>query len=171
MAFVQATPARPVPGAFFNTPAAQRFPAGADTVRRKLFSDADATQHLSTSGGALNGVSKGATGSGSTGRAPASVARALPAPENVAPITRAAKAINQSLQKDENFPDLDSYLRRQLCPVCRAAETSLTCLKLEHPPNMTSPATTPLGGPSTRRRCIRSRTRSSATTTRASSRR
>ena len=40
----------------------------------------------------------------------------LPPPQSAAvpPVIKAARAVNEFLQSDENFPDLDSYIRRKL---------------------------------------------------------
>lgn len=137
MAFPQATPVRPVPGAFLNTPAiASRFQTGGDPVRRQLFPVSD-NQTPAASGGATSGnmdappqpaaMSRGGTTAASAAAASSSgtVATAqggglaplnpLPPPraENIPPVLRAAKAINAFLQLDEGFPDLDSYCRRK----------------------------------------------------------
>jgi nuclear pore complex protein Nup155 len=36
-----------------------------------------------------------------------------PQAQSLQPIQRAARTINEVLQKDANFPDLDSYVRRK----------------------------------------------------------
>ncbi len=128
MAFPQQTPLRPLPGAFFHTPAAQRYQAASDPVRRRLFPEGGDGLPLGAGGGSLTGGGGGsaavAAGSATaalssgalapTGHAAGGLVttgRALPPPENVQPIARAARVINQFLQSDENYPDLDSYCR------------------------------------------------------------
>ncbi|TVY13810.1 Nucleoporin [Lachnellula arida] len=83
------TPQRPLPGAFFNTPAASRFPP----PRQPVF----------TTGGLQ--------------RTPSNPQDGLqpPAPSkshSLQPIQRAARTINEVLQREASFPDLDSYVRQ-----------------------------------------------------------
>ncbi|KAH8752345.1 putative nucleoporin [Hyaloscypha sp. PMI_1271] len=68
------TPQRPLPGAYFNTPAASRFQTGAP-IRQPMFQPQGTRQ-------------------------PAR------------PIQRAARTINEVLQREASFPDLDSYVRQ-----------------------------------------------------------
>jgi nuclear pore complex protein Nup155 len=76
------TPQRPLPGAFFNTPAASRFPP----PRQPVF----------TAGIAQD------------------PSNPPPAPvPSLQPIQRAARTINEVLQREASFPDLDSYVRRK----------------------------------------------------------
>ena len=104
------TPMRPIPGAFINTPA-----AGPNTVRRRLnFNEA--------AGGGTNGALGTAPapitstlGSGqpdiTTGMLPPPQAR-----DDLPPVTKAAQVVNQTLQLDESYPDIDSYCRRMFIP-------------------------------------------------------
>ncbi|KAI8273865.1 Nucleoporin NUP170 [Colletotrichum sp. SAR11_240] len=115
MSYPQLTPARPVPGAFFNTPAASRF-AGNDNepVRRRLFLDGDGAQGSTTTGtsGALVGGSTFAPATvSSVGTSGGLVSTSQAPQQNLPPVTRAAQAVNQFLQADENYPELDSYCR------------------------------------------------------------
>ncbi|KAM0247373.1 hypothetical protein ACHAQJ_009859 [Trichoderma viride] len=123
MSFPPATPVRPVPGAFVNTPAiVSRYQTSHDPVRRTLFSVSDG-QSAQTSAAATTTVPHGAVSTGSTA-ATTTVANVegvglasltpLPPPrvENIPPVLKAAKAINGFLQLDESFPDLDSYCRQ-----------------------------------------------------------
>jgi nuclear pore complex protein Nup155 len=122
MAFPQ-TPARNVPGAFFETPAHLRFSTGPDPARRRLFGDSQATQAGRNALGPDNSVIGGQAPATSTTSIPASTSggdggltplgRLSTPSESISPIARAAKAINQFLQADENYPDLDSYCRRK----------------------------------------------------------
>lgn len=54
-------------------------------------------------------------------------AQATPQPQALAPVQRAARTINESLQRDANFPDLDTYVRREsrACYQC----SQLTCVR------------------------------------------
>lgn len=125
MSFPQATPLRPVPGAYMNSPAlASRFQAGHDPVRRQLFPIAEAS--LAGSGAPASASLASAplpavsAAMGPVDAAHAGLAPAAPLPppraENVPPVVKAAKAINAFLQLDESFPDLDSYCRREQRP-------------------------------------------------------
>lgn len=83
------TPQRPLPGAFFNTPAAQKFPP----PRQPYFLPG---------GGVL--------------RNPPPNGQQPPAPANSQssqPVQRAARTINEVLQREAGFPDLDSYVKRR----------------------------------------------------------
>jgi nuclear pore complex protein Nup155 len=100
------TPVRQIPGAFINTPA-----PGPNTARRRLnFNDV---------------AGPGTTGA--TGNTPAPITSTLgtgqpeiatgmmpqpPLSEDLPPIAKAAQVVNQTLQLDESYPDLDSYCRR-----------------------------------------------------------
>ena len=97
---------RQIPGAFINTPA-----PGPNTVRRRLnFNEAS-----------------GAGTTGPIGTAPAPIASTLssgqpeittgmlPPPQvrdDLPPVAKAAQVVNQTLQLDESYPDIDSYCRR-----------------------------------------------------------
>jgi nuclear pore complex protein Nup155 len=41
--------------------------------------------------------------------------REIPRPVALQPIQRAARTINEVLQREASFPDLDSYVKRELC--------------------------------------------------------
>jgi len=106
MATVTATPMRQVPGAYLNTPAAGR---RADPVRRKLFDDLPRAASATTTG-----YPRGRDGADLPPSAqqlpqppPAEATASLP------PILKAARSVNQVLQQDESYPDLDSYCRRE----------------------------------------------------------
>lgn len=140
MSYPPVTPMRPVPGAFLNTPAAlSRYQTGGqDPTRRQLFPTSASSDQLGGGGGSgAGGLTTSATTSsllgGGAGPQPSSLATggltasastsalvptpttpiAPPRAETVAPVIKAARAVNQCLQADENFPDLDSYIRRE----------------------------------------------------------
>lgn len=96
---VMQTPQRPLPGAFFNTPAASRFgaPPPAPIFRPTGLSSAQAT----TPGQGANAQ-----------QTPQSTPGGLQN-RTLQPVQRAARTINETLQKEANFPDLDSYVRRE----------------------------------------------------------
>ncbi|ROT42235.1 nucleoporin Nup157/170 [Sodiomyces alkalinus F11] len=117
MSYPQLTPARPVPGAFINTPAISRFqPNSDDPVRRRLF------------GNDANNAGSGVGAAGPLGARPHQVSAPAPTtpgasrplsvapqaqqpPQDVPPVTKAAQAVNRFLQADQSFPELDSYAR------------------------------------------------------------
>ena len=119
------TPMRQVPGAFFQTPA-----PGNDPVRRQLFPMTSST--MAASSGPSTSIAGGTQGlvstTGSSGLIPSTSSGSLQhniLPPNqqpvdstasLPPVLRAAKAVNQVLQLDESYPDLDSYCKRTLVP-------------------------------------------------------
>lgn len=101
------TPQRPLPGAFFNTPAASRFDTRAPPppiFRTQL-------QSYSGAGGA------GPPGASNTGvqqqQQHVDQLRQQSQSRTLQPIQRAARTINDILLREANFPDLDSYVRRK----------------------------------------------------------
>ncbi|KAF3767257.1 nucleoporin-domain-containing protein [Cryphonectria parasitica EP155] len=115
------TPVRPVPGAFLNTPA----PA-ADPLRRDLFGAgaAGTTRRgpLGTSPPRQTAMNRLTTPAGRqpsptprplppAGPQAAPLVAAQPAADNTPPAQKAARFINDLLQLDGSFPDLDSYCR------------------------------------------------------------
>lgn len=91
-----ATPQRPLPGAYFATPAASRFNTG-PPVRQPLFPQ---------------GV-RPAAGPNPIDGHPNPQSRELPAPRALPPVQRAANTINEVLKRDANFPEIDTYVRRK----------------------------------------------------------
>ncbi|KAI0132903.1 non-repetitive/WGA-negative nucleoporin [Xylariales sp. AK1849] len=119
MSFTQATPMRPVPGAFMNTPAvASRFAASSDPVRRQLFKDQ--TQAGSSSQAPVptglgpqgfdaptepgHGQALQPLGGGGSNQ--------LPPPPPQSPLTKGAGYINNALAGDEMFPELEQYCKQ-----------------------------------------------------------
>lgn len=96
------TPQRPLPGAFLQTPAASRYQSGPDPSRT-LFRQ---SSQNSQTGAAAQAQSSG------TGSSQQQVVQTQPQPRSLLPVQRAARTINEVLQRDANFPDLDSYVRR-----------------------------------------------------------
>lgn len=125
MSYPQLTPARPVPGAFINTPAVSRFqPTGSDDpVRRRLFGN-DSNTAGSGAGAAGPLGTRPNSASAPTQATPGpSGALAVPPqapqpPQDVPPVTKAAQAINRFLQADQSFPELDSYARCMAAVLC-----------------------------------------------------
>ncbi|KAL1872773.1 hypothetical protein VTK73DRAFT_1379 [Phialemonium thermophilum] len=95
---------RQVPGAFFNTPAPQR----PDAIRRRLFSDQVGPGPNATSSSDFLGVARTASSSGAV--EPASQNQLQPE-VSVPPVVKAARKVNETLQVEESYPDLDSYCR------------------------------------------------------------
>ncbi|EEY15025.1 conserved hypothetical protein [Verticillium alfalfae VaMs.102] len=116
MSYPAITPARPVPGAFLNTPAASRFQSNDDPVRRRLF-DGNANPAPSSSlvpRPNQSSVTTSSTSGMSGGLVPAShVQQQAP---DVPPVTKAAQAVNEFLQRDQNYPDLESYAKCEISP-------------------------------------------------------
>ncbi|KAK8105603.1 uncharacterized protein PG998_003921 [Apiospora kogelbergensis] len=113
---MQATPMRPVPGAFMHTPAlARKFAAQQDPVRRRLFGDQPAGQGLDAP------VQQGLGPQGlddpiQNGRPLPPIANggaqiAAPRPPQ-SPLSKAATYINSALTQDEAYPELDAYCRQ-----------------------------------------------------------
>lgn len=107
------TPMRPVPGAFLNTPAASRFANDNEPVRRRLFAEGDAPSSNSGALVAGSNLAPATIASTSTSGGLVSTSSAQAPQQNLPPVTRAAQAVNQFLQSDENYPELDSYCRRK----------------------------------------------------------
>jgi nuclear pore complex protein Nup155 len=125
MSFPQ-TPGHALPGAFLNTPAvASRFNAQQqqDPVRRRLFSQSSVS--------APTGNQPPRSGQDAVALAPGNstltndeammrASQSAPAPPQP-PLAKAATFINNALTKDEHYPELDAYCRREfpfeiLCP-------------------------------------------------------
>lgn len=171
MSFPQITPARPVPGAFLNTPAlASRYASGPDPTRRTLFQTSNnnsASGPSNQSGGSLTAANDGST---ARGLQPVS---AVPPPKSasVPPVVKAAAAINSFLRSDENYPGLDSYFQRE-CFSSYSSPATYTnnWLQRAFPPTTICRRLIPLLLPSIRHRCTRFPTRYSITTMLGSSR-
>jgi nuclear pore complex protein Nup155 len=93
-----ATPQRALPGTFFNTPAVNRF---APPLRQPVFSAPSQPARASSN--------------------PQSPQSAAPVSQSSEPVQRAARTINEVLQREAGFPDLDSYVRRK----CEATKVGL----------------------------------------------
>ncbi|PHH69897.1 hypothetical protein CDD82_7460 [Ophiocordyceps australis] len=115
MAYPPATPQRPVPGAFLNTPAvASRYQGGPDPVRRNLFPVPDAANAPAAD---QNFRQRAPPAGGENAIPPAGAPKAATAAsglrsENLSPATRAARAIDCFLNLDASFPDLDTYCKQ-----------------------------------------------------------
>ncbi|KAM7203455.1 Non-repetitive/WGA-negative nucleoporin C-terminal domain containing protein [Naviculisporaceae sp. PSN 640] len=106
---IPVTPMRQIPGAYLNTPA----PQGPNTVRRRL-NFGDATSSTAPSGLTNMPASRALATAGSNDLIDLNSGGPLPAPvqrEELPPVVKAAQCINQTLQLDESYPDLDSYCR------------------------------------------------------------
>lgn len=122
MAYPQATPVRPLPGAFINTPAVARAMAQQDDpVRRRLFPDVPPT---STSAAGLPGAAAPAAAPAARSRTEPLVK--LPTVDPASPLTKAAGTINKLLQHDGEYPDIDSYCRRKNRPCSPSPDPWLT---------------------------------------------
>jgi nuclear pore complex protein Nup155 len=94
------TPQRPLPGAFLNTPAASRYQSNPPPPRPVFRSQP------SSNGPAIAAASSSQPALGLAATAPIESISLLPA-------QRAAKVINEVLARDGNYPDLDSYVKRE----------------------------------------------------------
>ena len=92
MAF-PATPQRPLPGAYFTTPAPSRF----GRPRQPSFTNQPPPP----------------PGPNPNDGQPNPQSRQPPPPQALDPVQRAARTINEVLQREASFPDLDSYVRRE----------------------------------------------------------
>lgn len=98
------TPMRHIPGAYIQTPA----PAGQrDPVRRKL-NFGDTTTSTGHSSLPLTSTMR----SGQTEIVTAIHPPSQPPREDLPPVSKAALVVNQTLQLDDSYPDIDSYCRR-----------------------------------------------------------
>ncbi|KAK4144587.1 Non-repetitive/WGA-negative nucleoporin C-terminal-domain-containing protein [Dichotomopilus funicola] len=99
------TPARPIPGAFINTPA-----QGPNTVRRRLNFNEPSTAGTN---GASGSAPVSITSTMAAGQQDIATGM-LPPPQlrdDLPPVVKAAQVVNQTLLQDESYPDLDSYCR------------------------------------------------------------
>jgi nuclear pore complex protein Nup155 len=91
-----ATPQRPLPGAYFTTPAPSRFGPG-PPIRQPSFTNRPQPP----------------PGPNPNDGQPNPQSRQALAPQALPPVQRAARTINEVLQREASFPDLDSYVRRK----------------------------------------------------------
>ncbi|KAI9678319.1 MAG: hypothetical protein M1817_006265 [Caeruleum heppii] len=98
MSFAVQTPQRPLPGAYFQTPAPARYQPGA----RSQPSFARQTSSSSLAPASTPNASLRPTSSGDASQPAAA--------DTLKPIERAARAINDTLAQEARFPDLDSYV-------------------------------------------------------------
>lgn len=116
MASYAQTPLRPVPGAFMHTPAiASRFAAQQDPVRRRLFPDqpTPANQQVVAGGGyGPQGFDAPAPDGQVLQPAAGAIGQVAAPPPPQSPLAKAAGYINNSLAKDESYPELDAYCRQ-----------------------------------------------------------
>lgn len=98
------TPGRDIPGAFINTP-------GPNTVRRQLN-----FKETAFAGQARSMTSAPAPIASTLGTPQPSSTNGMlalpPARDDSPPVAKAAQVINQTLQLDDSYADLDSYCRR-----------------------------------------------------------
>ena|SRR2546421_10693025 len=104
MSFSVQTPQKNLPGAFLQTPAISRFQSNS-VPQQSLFkrtstsSSITANDHSGKASSALQGPTLTAPAASST--------------QTLKPIERAARTINEALQLEARFPDLDSYVGRK----------------------------------------------------------
>ncbi|KAH8680837.1 non-repetitive/WGA-negative nucleoporin [Xylariales sp. PMI_506] len=109
MAYPQATPMRPVPGAFMHTPAvASRFGGNADPARRRLFTE----QSLVPRGTGFADRPSDVPAGPSQGQPLSGPTNALPPPPPQSPLAKAAGYVNNALSGDEQYPELEQYCKQ-----------------------------------------------------------
>lgn len=153
MSFPQTTPLRPVPGAFVNTPAASRAGTEHEPVSRNLFhkaamesaakkaaeaaeaaakakaaasnSDSQAVVRSGKPGEVANSTTEAGKKDSEAKEDPAKVQQRL---EDMPPLLRAAKAVNNALSTDLNLPGVDNYCRREktIAAIPAGCQTLLT---------------------------------------------
>lgn len=96
MSFQPITPARPVPGTYFQTPAPS-FGNGALLQNRPLSSAGVRPQSAGSNLAQTTGAKTRAKGK----------------PDTMSPRERGARTIDDALAQDSRYPDLDSYLSRE----------------------------------------------------------
>ena len=152
------TPQRPLPGAYFNTPAAPRFGTGAvppqPIFRPQSF---------------VNRPPAGESSNPTPAAPQPPQSRQQPQTQSLPPIARAARTISDVLQREASFPEIDSYVRRKGDRKTR--RTKLTKPQKVFRPTMTFPTRRQklLGRHFKEQRCTISRTESSSNTTAPSS--
>ena len=98
------TPARPLPGAFLQTP------AQSSNVNRQLFPSR--TQSMSA-------PQPAAPEQHSSNQQPGALVQPTPVPKMTNdPVQRAARTINEMLRRDANYPELDSYVKSKMAGCC-----------------------------------------------------
>lgn len=110
MAFTAQTPQRPLPGAYIQTPALNRFQSGQILQPNFRPNSAPSIQQhgaqTQTQAQAQTQVlvpeTQQVTGGGGT-----------PPVDRLKPIDRAAKTINETLAQESKYPELDSYIGRK----------------------------------------------------------
>lgn len=95
-----ATPQKSLPGAFFTTPAPSRFSKKNVTLHQSSYNDRVIS-------------SRTAGSNGGDSLAAIEAAREQAKSQELRPVQRAAKTINDVLQREASYPDLDSYVRRK----------------------------------------------------------
>ncbi|KAK9776740.1 putative Non-repetitive/WGA-negative nucleoporin C-terminal-domain-containing protein [Seiridium cardinale] len=139
MAYPQATPMRPVPGAFMHTPAvASRFGTNADPVRRRLFEEGSNHPVAGPRPGFGDRGFDAPTGpqqqalqpmgqpvGGTVGAQALTAAAAQPLP----PLAKAASYVNNSLAMDGQYPELDQYCKQMSSDYQRVSDSSLAPFK------------------------------------------
>ncbi|KAH8804905.1 putative nucleoporin [Xylogone sp. PMI_703] len=105
------TPQRPLPGAYLQTPAASRFQGGAPPPRQPVFRSQSFTGQQGGVGGSSSSQNT-AVGVAQQPHLQTPGSRQVAASPPLQPIQRAARTINEVLQKEASFPDLDSYVKQ-----------------------------------------------------------
>ena len=96
MSFQIQTPQRPLPGAYYATPAPSQYQGASGTAQQS------GPQRISPQNQTAQSNALSASGQ----------ATARPAEETLSPVERAAKTVNDTLLQELKYPELDSYIPR-----------------------------------------------------------
>lgn len=111
MSYAVQTPPRPLPGAYVQTPAANRTQAGPARPSFLRSASSSRQQYGSSNLAQSNVAQRGPKSQQLAQNA------AKPTIEAASPIDRAARSINESLNQEAKFPELDSYVGRESRPL------------------------------------------------------
>lgn len=120
------TPQRPLPGAFLATPAPNRVQTSPPQPPSALRSVSYPSLPKD-----FGRVSQPAPAQSVASPAPA-------APENLKPLQRAAGTINETLDQEKRYPELDSYVGRMFADAVTRMGVMLMRLQRGSPPNIIS---------------------------------
>ena len=113
MSFPAQTPSRPLPGAFINTPAVNRFQSGSAPPAGLFRTNSASTSSALQKQAPQRGQYQGQALEQSQGQVQTSTSNGQPPTNELAPLERAARTINQTMMQELRFPELDSYVGRK----------------------------------------------------------
>ena len=104
MSLLPQTPPKALPGAYIQTPAFNRFQAGA--INQPAFRSIPAPSQQQQYGSQSNSQAL-------SRQSQQMQAAGKPAAEDLKPIERAAKNINETMNQESRYPEIDSYIGRK----------------------------------------------------------